>query len=74
MLQRASATKKEELYSRRREMYRLQIAELNITEIIDRLAAKYNVSKQDLWEDWQRRKQWVYDIFDLEPARKSQST
>jgi hypothetical protein len=30
-------------------MYRLQIAELNISEIIDRLSVKYRVSKRDLW-------------------------
>jgi hypothetical protein len=32
-------------------MYRLSIAELNISEIIDRLSAKYRGSKRDLWED-----------------------
>jgi hypothetical protein len=36
-------------------MYRLQIAELHISEIIDRLSVKYRVSKRDLWEDWQKR-------------------
>jgi hypothetical protein len=69
--------KKIGLYSRRREMYRLHIAELNISEIIDRLSVKCSVSKRDLWEGWQKRAQWegwqkraqwVYDVFDLEPA------
>ena len=63
-----------ELYSRRREMYRLQIAELHISEIIDRLSVKYRVSKRDLWEDWQKRSQWVYNVFDLEPAQVPRST
>jgi hypothetical protein len=63
-----------ELYSRRREMYRLHIAELQISEIIERLSIKYRVSKRDLWEDWQKRPQWVYDVFDLEPAQAPRST
>jgi hypothetical protein len=74
MPQRAAATKKIELYSRRREMYRLHIAELQISEIIERLSIKYRVSKRDLWEDWQKRSQWVYDVFDLEPAQAPRST
>jgi hypothetical protein len=55
-------------------MYRLHIAELNTSEIIDRLSVKYRVSKRDLWEDWQKRAQWVYDVFDLEPAQAPPST
>jgi hypothetical protein len=74
MLRRSATTKKIELNSRRREMYRLHIAELNISEIIDRLSVKYSVSKRDLWEDWQKRAQWVYDVFDLEPAQAPRST
>jgi transposase len=74
MPQRAAATKKMELYSRRREMYRLHIAELQISEIIERLSVKYRVSKRVLWEDWQKRSQWVYDVFDLEPAQAPRST
>ena len=74
MPQRAAATKKMELYSRRIEMYRLHIAELHISEIIDRLSVKYRVSKRVLWEDWQKRTQWVYDVFDLEPAQAQHST
>ena len=74
MPQRAAATKKMELYSRRREMYRLHIAELQISEIIERLSVKYRVSKRDLWEDWQKRSQWVYDVFDLAPAQAPRST
>ena len=74
MPQTAAATKKMELYSRRREMYRLHIAELQISEIIERLSVKYRVSKRVLWEDWQKRSQWVYDVFDLEPAQAPRST
>jgi hypothetical protein len=55
-------------------MYRLQIAELNISETIERLSVKYRVSKRNLWEDWQKRTQWVYDDFDLEPAQVPRST
>jgi hypothetical protein len=39
-----------------------------MTEILDKLSAKYNISRQTLWQDWQMRTQWVYDVFDLEPA------
>ncbi len=49
-------------------MYRLYIDELSMEEIVDRLSTKYSVSKQTLWRDWQKRTQWVYDVFDLEPA------
>ena len=52
MPQRAAATKKMELYSRRREMYRLHIAELQISEIIERLSVKYRVSKRVLLGGW----------------------
>ncbi len=49
-------------------MYRLHVDELSMAEIVERLSAKYSVSKQALWRDWQKRTQWVYDVFDLEPA------
>jgi hypothetical protein len=62
---------KAQLYARRREMYRLYVQKLNMTEILDKLSAKYSISKQALWYDWQKRTQWVYDVFDLEPARVS---
>ena len=62
-------TKKEELYSRRREMYRLYVAQLNMSDILEKLSTKYSVSKSALSKDWQKRTQWVYDVFDLEPAR-----
>ena len=55
-------------------MYRLHIAELQISEIIERLSVKYRVSKRVLWGDWQKRSQWVYDVFDLEPAQAPRST
>jgi len=40
-----------------------------MTEILDKLSAKYSIPKQALWDDWQKRTQWVYDVLDLEPAR-----
>jgi hypothetical protein len=66
-----SATVKEtvELYARRREMYRLYIDEVKMSEIIEKLSAKYRVSKWDLWADWQKWTHWVYAVFDLEPPR-----
>ena len=66
-----SMTRKAELYSRRREMYRLYIAQFNMSDILEKLSAKYRVSKRALCTDWQKRTQWVYDVFDLEPARTS---
>jgi len=45
------------------------VQKMNTTEILDKLSAKYNISKQALWQDWQKRTYWVYDVFDLEPAR-----
>jgi hypothetical protein len=59
---------KAQLYARRREMYRLYVQKLNMTEILDKLSVKYSISKQALWQDWQQRTHWVYDVFDLEPA------
>jgi len=50
-------------------MYRLYIDKLNMSEILERLSAKYRVSKRALLKDWQMRTHWVYDVFDLEPAR-----
>jgi len=61
-------TKKVELYSRRREMYRLYISKLNMSDILEKLSAKYRVSKRALCADWQKRTKWVYDVFDLERA------
>jgi hypothetical protein len=52
-------------------MYRLYIAQLNMSDILEKLSAKYRVSKRALCTDWQKRTQWVYDVFDLEPARAS---
>jgi len=66
---RLTMTKKAELYSRRREMHRLYIARLNMSDILEKLSSKYSVSKRALCMDWQKRTQWVYDVFDLEPAR-----
>jgi hypothetical protein len=59
-------TKKAELYSRRREMYRLYVDKLNMPEILEKLSSKYRVSKRTLYVDWQKRAQWVYAVFDLE--------
>lgn len=64
---------KAKLYARRREMYRLHIQKLNMTDILDKLSAKYSVSKKALWLDWQKRSHWVYDVFDLEPGARTMS-
>lgn len=61
-------TKKELLYSRRRELFRLYIAQLDMSDIREKLSAKYNVSKSALNKGWQKRTYWIYDVFDLEPA------
>ena len=47
------------------------IAQFNMSDILEKLSAKYRVSKRALCTDWQKRTQWVYDVFDLEPARTS---
>jgi hypothetical protein len=62
-------TNKAQLHARRREMCRLYAQKSNMTEILDKLSAKYSISRQALWQDWQKRTQWVYDVLDLEPAR-----
>jgi hypothetical protein len=62
-------TNKVQLYARRREMCRLYAQKSNMTEIFDKLSAKYSVPKRALWQDWQKRTEWVYDVLDLEPAR-----
>jgi hypothetical protein len=62
-------TNKALLYARRREMFRLYPQKSDMTEILDKLSAKYSISRQALWQDWQKRTQWVYDVLDLEPAR-----
>ena len=64
-------TNKAQLYARRREMYRLYVQKLNMMEILDKLSAKYSIPKRALWQDWQKRTEWVYDVLDLEPARTS---
>jgi hypothetical protein len=61
-------TKKELLYSSRREMFRLYIAQLDMSDILETLSTKYRVSKSALNKDWQKRSYWVYDVFDLEPT------
>jgi hypothetical protein len=60
-------TKKELLYTRRREMYRLHVAQLDMSDILEKLSTKYQISKNAIDKDWQKRTQWVYDVFDLEP-------
>ena len=50
------------------------IVEVSVSQTIGRLSAKYRGSKRDLWEDWQKRTQWVYDVFDLELAQAPRST
>ena len=52
-------------------MYRLYVSKLNMSDILEKLSAKYRVSKRALCTDWQKRTQWVYDVFDLEPAGTS---
>jgi hypothetical protein len=49
-------------------MYRLYISKLNMSDILEKLSAKYRVSKRALCADWQKRTKWVYDVFDLERA------
>ena len=53
-------------------MYRLYISKLNMSDILEKLSAKYRVSKRALCTDWQKRTQWVYDVFDLERASTRQ--
>ena len=55
-------------------MYRLFVQKLNMTEILDQLSAKYSISKQALWQDWNNRTNWVYNVFDLEPSRSDTRT
>lgn len=62
---------KPQLYAKRREMYYLYVQQLNMKDILEKLSAKYSISKQALWQDWNKRTQWVYEVFDLEPARAS---
>lgn len=50
-------------------MFCLHIAQLEMSNILDELSKKYRVSKSALNKDWQKRSHWVYDVFDLEPAR-----
>jgi hypothetical protein len=50
-------------------MFRLHIAQLEMSDILDKLSKKYRVSKSALNKDWQKRSYWVYDVFDIEPAR-----
>jgi uncharacterized protein YjcR len=66
-----SVTKKSkiQLYARRREMYGLYVQKLSLVHILDKLSVKYGVSKQALLRDWQKRANWIYEVFDLEPAR-----
>jgi N-acetyl-gamma-glutamylphosphate reductase len=52
-------------------MYRLYVNKLNMPEILEKLSTKYRVSKRTLYTDWQKRTQWVYAVFDLEPAQAS---
>ncbi len=66
-------TNKELLYSMRREMYRLYIAQLDMPDILEQLSTKYHIQKSALNEDWQKRTQWVYEVFDLEPRRACES-
>jgi hypothetical protein len=44
---------------------------LGLTALMIAFSAKYSISKQALWHDWQKRTQWVYDAFKLEPVRIS---
>ena len=61
---------KAQLYARRREMYRLYVQKLNMTEILDKLSAKSSISKQALRHDWQKRTQWLFRRFNFfEPAQ-----
>ncbi|HEX7515302.1 MAG TPA: hypothetical protein VF393_06915 [archaeon] len=64
-------TSKAQLNARRREMCRLYAQKSNMTEILHKLSVKYSIPKQALWDDWQKRTQWVYDVLDLEPAHAS---
>ncbi len=52
-------------------MYQLYIAKLNMSDILEKLSGKYRVSKRALYVDWQKRTEWVYDVFDLEPAQST---
>ena len=47
------------------------IAQLNMSDILEKLSGKYSVSKRALCVDWQKRTKWVYDVFDLEPAHST---
>ena len=74
MRQNVAVTQRMGLHLRRREMQCPHIVEVSVSETIGRLSAKYRVSKRDLWEDWQKRIRWVYDVFYLELAQALRST
>jgi len=52
-------------------MCRLYAQKSNMTEILHKLSVKYSIPKQALWDDWQKRTQWIYDVLDLEPVHAS---
>jgi hypothetical protein len=54
-------------------MFRLYIAQLDMSDILEKLSTKYRVSKSALNKDWQKRSYWVYDVFDLEPTHPCES-
>lgn len=67
-MQLAEANRDEEVDGRRKEMLKRRWRGEAMTNIVESLANRYDVSEDTIWKDWSKRDQWISRVFGLEDA------
>jgi hypothetical protein len=64
----AEANREERVDERRREMLKRRWRGEAMTDIVESLADRYEVSESMVWNDWQARGDWISRVFGLDDA------
>ena len=57
---------KQELLEKRSKMLELRAKGWNLKDIVSHLAREHECSKQNLYRDWTRRKQWMSKLLEID--------
>ena len=57
------------LLERRRELLKTRNYGVSLADAVKDLSLKYQVSTQELYYDWQHRKNWIEEVLDIKDSR-----
>jgi hypothetical protein len=55
-----------EIIERRKAMLKLAFRGVGTSEWVRKIAAKYGVAEKTIWNEWNRRREWMGKVFDLD--------